>query len=166
MSYSSPFTTGSTRKMYAVLPLIGVGDLRNVIPAICSLRFGLSLLPNASLYFAMTASKSAVLSGLISRMTMAASPSSVRTGFAGSFAGSCADATPAPASVSPASTIPDTNTWNPRSISQPPSTKGRYFPYRAADENRHDIVGQKHAAPRQRETPARLTFEQSSIYIR
>src|SRR6187549_2882412 len=133
--------------MYIALPCAAIGDLKKRMPASCCLRVGFSLFSKASLYFAITLSKSAVLSGLMRIVMTAASLSSVITG--AGFAASCAEATAVPASVIPASAIPETKTRNPRNIDQPPSRKVATLPYCPADENRHYVVGQKHALPGQ-----------------
>src|SRR5688572_18204801 len=148
--------------MYIALPWATVGDLKNFMPASCCLRVGFSLFSNASLYFAITLSKSAVLSGLIRIVITAASPSNVITG--AGFA-SCAEATVAPASVKPASAIPETKTCNPRNIDQPPSRKVVTLPYCPADENRHYVISQKHAVPGQCQTASGLMDEQPGGHI-
>src|SRR5690242_18504155 len=133
------------------------------MPASCVLRTALSLFDSASLYLESTLSKSAVLSALIRMVTTAASPSSVITG--AGFAASCAEATAAPASVKPASAIPETKTCKPRNITAS-CERFATLPYCPADENRHYVVSQKHAMAREGQSPPGLMEQPSSAHIR
>src|SRR5438477_378046 len=135
------------------------GDLKTFQLFACSLRSGLSLFMSASLSFTITASKSAVLSGLMKLRTIPASDANTRlvggaacaAGAAACCADGTADRTPNTSNAIQPARPPVAGVVGERNITASLAKGLLLYRTQWSNENGHHLVGKKHSATREPE---------------